>query len=171
MSLDGVVETPDKFVRPNLYEGFDELIGETITEQDAVLLGRKTYDEWSTFWPTSNIEPFASFINNNPKFIVSSSLRKLNWNSSTLIDRDLAGSIAKLKAQSGKTIGVHGSISLVQSLLLMGALDEMRFIQVPVIAGFGRRLLEHSGTPVQMDLKLSRATKTGLQYLVYTPQR
>src|SRR4051812_47111191 len=58
ISLDGVVEAPDTFVRSDLYEDFDPLTAEMIAEQDAVLLGRKTYNEWSVFWPQSTIEPF-----------------------------------------------------------------------------------------------------------------
>ena len=170
ISLDGVVESPDKYVRSDMYEDFPEEVDTALSEQDAVLLGRKIYDEWSIFWPASNIEPFTTFINTTPKFVVSSTLREVNWKSSTLISHDVTGAIAKLKAQSGKTIGVHG-ISLVQSLLLSGALDELRLIQIPVIAGSGRRLLEHGGPPIQLDLQSSRATRTGLNYLVYTPRR
>jgi dihydrofolate reductase len=171
ISLDGVVESPNTFVRPNLYADFPELIRETIAEQDTILLGRKMYHEWSQYWPGSTIEPFASFINNNPKYVVSSTLSKLEWNHSTLLGGDLAGAIGKLKMQPGKMIGVHGSISLVQSLLLAGLLDELRFIQMPAIAGHGRRLLEHQGAALQLDLQHSRTTPTGLQYLIYTPQR
>ena len=170
ITLDGVVESPDKYVHGEMYEDFPEEVDTSLSEQDAVLLGRKIYDEWSGFWPASNIEPFASFINNTPKFVVSSTLQEVNWQSSTLISHDVTGAIAKLKAQSGKTIGVHG-ISLVQSLLLSGALDELRLIQVPVIAGSGRRLLEHGGSAIQLDLQSSRTTRTGLNYLVYTPRR
>lgn len=171
ISLDGVVEAPDKYVRSDLYEDLPDFTDITVSEQDAVLLGRKTYDEWSVFWPGSTIEPFAHFINTTPKFVVSSTLADLRWHSSTLIGHDLAGTIATLKAQPGKSIGVHGSISLVQSLLLAGALDELHFVQVPAIAGSGRRLLEHTGSPVQLNLQSSRATKTGLHYLVYKPLR
>ena len=152
MSLDGVVEAPDKFVRQGLYQDIPNLIGETIGEQDAVLLGRKQYDKWSGFWPESNIQPFAAFINSTPKFVVSHSLQEVQWNASTLIRHDLLAAIADLKSRPGQTIGVHGSISVVQSLLLAGALDEMRFIQFPVIAGNGRRLLEGSQAPLQLDL-------------------
>lgn len=168
ISLDGVVEAPDKYLRSDLYEDLPEL---PLTEQDAVLLGRKQYDEWSIFWPASNIEPFATFINNTAKFVVSGTLQEVNWKYSTLIGDDVIGAIAKLKMQPGKSIGVHGSISLVQALLLAGAVDELHFIQVPVIAGSGRRLLEHGGPPIQLDLQSSRATRTGMQYLVYTPRR
>src|SRR5271154_2944219 len=89
----------------------------------------------------------------------------LEWRHSTLLGRDLAGSIAALKAQPGKDIGVHGSISLVQSLLLAGLLDELPFIQFPAIAGHGRRLLDQPGAARQLDLRYSRATPTGLNYL------
>lgn len=171
ISLDGVVESPDTFVRPDVYADFPELISETIAEQDAVLLGRKMYEEWSQFWPDSKIEPFASFINSNQKFVVSNTLANLEWHHSTLLGGDLAGAITTLKTKPGKTIGVHGSISLVQSLLLMGLLDELCFVQAPVIAGHGRRLLDHQGAAQQLDLQYSRATPTGLQYLVYTPRR
>jgi dihydrofolate reductase len=171
MSLDGVVEAPDTFVRPNVYADFPELMAENIAEQDTVLLGRKMYEEWSQFWPGSTIEPFASFINGHQKFVVSNTLANLEWRHSKLLRGDLADAIATLKAQPGKTIGVHGSISLVQSLLLMGLLDELRLVQAPVIAGHGRRLFEHPGAALQLDLQHSRTTPTGLQYLIYTPRR
>lgn len=170
ISLDGVVESPNLFARPNVFADIPELIRETIAEQDAILLGRKMYQEWSQYWPNSKIEPFASFINTQPKFVVSSTLRILEWRHSTPLSGDLQSAIATLKAQPGKTIGVHGSISLVQSLLLAGLLDELRFIQCPAIVGHGRRLLDHPGAAQQLDLQYSHSTPTGLQYLVYTPR-
>ena len=97
ISLDGVVESPDKFVRPEMYADFPEEVDTALSEQDAVLMGRKIYDEWSVFWPASDIEPFATFINTTPKFVVSSTLREANWQSSTLISHDVAGAIANLK--------------------------------------------------------------------------
>jgi len=69
ISLDGVVEAPNKFVRDDVFKDIIALIGETVAEQDTILLGRKMYEEWSTFWPNSKIEPFASFINNHPKYV------------------------------------------------------------------------------------------------------
>ncbi|TFW32924.1 dihydrofolate reductase family protein [Massilia horti] len=171
ISLDGVVEAPDKYARQELYPDFPDLISQSIFEQDAVLLGRKTYEEWSKFWPTSQIEPFSAFINKTPKFVVSSTLREVTWDRSTLINQDVLGEIAKLKTQSGKAIGVHGSVSLAQSLLLAGLLDELQLVVCPAIAGSGRRLLEHGGAPVQLDLQSTRTTKNGLQFLVYTPRK
>src|SRR3954467_8863607 len=89
----------------DLYEDFDPLTAEMIAEQDAVLLGRKTYDDWSAFWPQSTIEPFATFINDTPKYVVSKTLRSVDWRRSNLITGDLGGEVAALKRKPGKTIG------------------------------------------------------------------
>jgi dihydrofolate reductase len=127
------------------------------------------YEEWSQYWPNSTIEPFATFINNTPKFVLSKTLKALEWRQSTLLAGDLKDEIAGLKGQTGKTIGVHGSISLVQSLLIAGLLDELRFVLFPAIAGQGRRLLSQDGNPVQLSLQSARTTPSGLQYITYTP--
>lgn len=167
ISLDGVVEAPNTFMRPDLYGDIPE---DYIAEQDTALMGRKIYEEWSQFWPDSTIEPFASFINNHPKFVVSSTLRNLGWHNSTLLDGGLEDAIRELKAQPGKTIGAHG-ISLIQSLLLAGLLDELHLTLIPAIAGHGRRLLDHQGEAIQLDLLNARTTPGGLQYLVYAVRR
>jgi dihydrofolate reductase len=169
ISLDGVVEAPNRFVRDDLYADFPSLIGETISQQDAVLLGRCMYEEWSQFWPDAKIEPFATFINSTPKFVVSKTLSTLEWRQSTLLSGRLEDEIAGLKGQSGKAIGVHG-ISLVQSLLIAGLLDEMRFVLVPAVAGCGRRLLSREGDPIQLQLQSARTTPSGLQYITYSPR-
>ena len=95
MSLDGVVEAPDTFVRDGLYDDMIDVLRETIAEQDAILLGRKMFEEWSEFWPTADLEPFASFINEHPKYVVSNTLRSVDaWPHSTLIDGDVADQLA-----------------------------------------------------------------------------
>lgn len=170
MSIDGVVEAPERFVRQALYADFPALVGETIGEQDAVLMGRKIYEDWSVFWPTSDIQPFADFINAVPKFVVSSTLATAYWDGTTILPGPLDDAIATLKAGTGGTIGVHGSISLISTLMVAGHLDEMRFILCPVVAGSGRRLLADSHGPIQFDLESARSTPTGLSYLVYRPR-
>lgn len=169
ISLGGVVEAPDTFVRRELYRDFDPLTAASIAEQDAVLLGRKTYDDWSAFWPHSTIEPFATFINTTPKYVVSTTLQSVDRHQSRLLAGNLGDEIAALKRQPGKTIGVHGSISLVQSLLTAGLLDELRFTLVPAVAGQGRRLLSRDGDPIQLTLDATQATPGGLQYMIFRP--
>jgi len=170
ISLDGVVEAPERFLREDLYEDVSPLIGETIAEQDAVLLGRTTYEAWSAFWPDSPIEPFAGFINGAPKYVVSKTLTTLDWPGSSLISADLHDAVTSLKRQAGRTVGVHGSVSLVQGLLSAGLLDELRLVVCPVIAGEGRRLLSREGEPIQLDLRSARTTPRGLQFLVLRPR-
>jgi dihydrofolate reductase len=170
ISVDGVVEAPDRFLRGDLYQDLDLLNDAAIGEQDAVLLGRKTYEDWSVFWPGSKIEPFATFINTVPKYVASTSLKTLGWPQSILLCGDIHGHIAALKRQDGRAIGIHGSISLVQALLTAGLLDELRFVLCPAIAGHGRRLLSRDGEPIQLDLQSARPTPGGLQYLVFQPR-
>ena len=71
LSLDGVAEQPDEFIT-DFDDVMRENLGRVIATQDSVLLGRRTYDDWAAFWPTSDIEPFASFINGVEKFVVTS---------------------------------------------------------------------------------------------------
>jgi dihydrofolate reductase len=170
MSLDGVVQDPHVFARPELYEEFPALIGETIAEQDAVLMGRTTYAEWAPYWPGSDIQPFAGFINRVPKFVVSSALSDLDWAGSHVLTGAMAESVGALKAGGGGTIGVHGSIGLVSALLSGGLLDELRLIVCPVLAGSGRRLLPEGHEALQLDLLSARSTASGLQYLVCRPR-
>ena len=170
MSLDGVVEDPRRFVRQDVYADILPLIGDTIAEQDAVLLGRKMYQEWSAYWPQSRTEPFASFINRVPKYVVSQTHPALDWQPSHLISGDVRNEIIALKSQKGGTIGVHGSISLTQYLLTQGLLDELRFVLFPAVAGNGRHL-SREGDPIQLDLTATRSMPSGLQMLTYRPRR
>src|SRR5437870_5126997 len=112
ITLDGVVESPDKW-----QEQFDEDMGQAMTEQlasqDAVLLGRVTYQEWASYWPTATDEQFASFINSTPKYVFSTTLESVEaWQNSTLVKGDLAQEIARLRQQPGKNIGTAGSPTL-----------------------------------------------------------
>jgi dihydrofolate reductase len=156
ISVDGVVEAPDRFVRDDAYSDLTPLIEEGIADQDSVLLGRSTYEKWSQFWPDAKIEPFATFINNTPKFVVSKTLKALSWHQSTLLSGRLEDDIADLKNRPGKAIGVHGRIGLVQSLLTANLLDEMRVALCPAVAGQGRHLLSRDGDPIQLHLQSAR---------------
>lgn len=172
ISLDGVVEEPIKFVGRNAAsEDVLKFLGETIAEQDAVLLGRKMYEEWSGFWPKAKLEPFASFINSRQKYVVSSTLNSTHWGPAKILRGPLDQEVAGLKASVGGTIGVHGSVSVVQSLLRAGLIDELRFIQFPVVSGNGRRLLEEASAPIRLHLDHAHKTPNGLQYLTLSPEK
>lgn len=140
LSLDGVAEGPDDFITD-----FDEVMAENlrrvIATQDAVLLGRRTYDEWAQFWPPRTTY-FADFINTTPKLVVTSTPLEHDWAPTSVVGGDVTGSVAELKQRPGGDIGVHGSIALTHSLLEAGLVDELRLVVAPAIRMHGRKLFE-----------------------------
>lgn len=149
LSLDGVAEQPDAFIT-DFDEAMVENLGRVIATQDTVLLGRRTYDEWAAFWPTSGIQPFATFINGVEKFVATSTALEPTWASSAGVDHDLTGFVADLKRRPGGDIGVHGSIALAQSLLAAELVDELRLVIAPAVQARGRRLFDH-GRPARLS--------------------
>ena len=139
VSLDGVAEDPDTFVL-DWDEAMDANLAAVIATQDAVILGRRSYDEWSAFWPGSTIEPFATFINDVAKYVASSTPLGRQWHNATAIEGGLVPFVQNLKNAPGGDIGVHASIAVAQALLAAEAIDEVRLVVAPAIAGGGRRL-------------------------------
>jgi dihydrofolate reductase len=173
-SLDGVVESPDKWQFDHFDEDMMAGMSSHIAREDTVLLGRVTYQEWTHFWPNSTLEPYASHINNTPKYVVSRTLDKVEWgkwNNATLIKGNLAKEIARLKQQPGKNIGVAGSPTLVRSLLQDGLIDELLLMVHPVIVGSGKRLFKDGEALQRLKLVDSKTTRTGVALLTYQPAR
>jgi dihydrofolate reductase len=141
MSLDGVAEAPDGFFT-EWDDALDAAGADWIATQDAVILGRRSYDEWVGFWPGSEIEPFATFINTVPKYVATSTPLDPEWANASAIDGGLVDFVRDLKDRPGGEIGVHASISVAQTLLTAGVVDELRLAIAPTIAGVGRRLLD-----------------------------
>ena len=167
-SLDGVTQDPDRWV----FDFDTELAAHLkilIASQDAVLLGRVTYQEWASYWPTSTNEPFASFINRTPKYLASTALTEVSWQNTTLVKGSPAGLIARLRGQPGQNFGVHGSSRLVRSLLHDGLIDELRLAVPPVIADTGERLFDGHDQMRRMRLAQAQQTSTGVMLLDYHP--
>ncbi len=153
----------------NTEEVLDDFFRQTL-EEDAMLLGRVTYEEWADHWPTSTSEPFASHINGVPKYVVSRSLEAAPWpgnEDATLLKGDLADEINELKQQPGGNIGVHGSPTLVEALLRADVLDEMQLEIYPVLEGEGPRLFKDQGGPRRLRLADSKTTSNGVVILTY----
>ena len=167
ISLDGVTESPDQWQFDHFDEDMMATMGAHIAEVDTVLLGRVTYQEWAPYWPTSTDEPFASHINNTPKYVISTTLDKVEWKNATLIKGNLAEEIARLKQQPGKNIAVEGSPTLVRSLLQNDLLDELTLMLHPVVAGSGKRLFKDGGDLKRLKLVDTKTTRTGVVILTY----
>ena len=141
LSLDGVAEAPDAFIT-DWDDAMDANLAAVIAAQDAVILGRRSYGEWAKFWPDSNIQPFAAFINGVAKFVATSAPLEREWANATVVDGGLVEFVRDLKGRPGGDIGVHASISVAQALLTADVVDELRLVIAPRIAGSGRRLLD-----------------------------
>src|SRR3954453_10137106 len=148
LSLDGVAEAANRFI--TAWDDETDASGvNLIATQEAVILGRRTYDEWAEFWPSSDIQPFASFVNAVPKYVATSTPLDRDWTNSHVIEDGLVDFVRRLKGQPGGDIGVHGSISVTQALLAAGVVDELRLVIAPTIAGSGGRLFD-GVPPIQL---------------------
>jgi dihydrofolate reductase len=164
LSLDGVAEAPDTFFGWD--DALDAELAAVIATQDAVILGRRSYTEWADFWPGSQIEPFATFINRVAKYVATSTPLDREWANTTVIDDGLVEFVRDLKEQRGGDVGVHASISVAQALLAAEVVDELRLVIGPMIAGRGRRLLD--GLPsLQLELIRSETSPTGYLLVDY----
>ena len=171
ISLDGVVEAPDKWHFPYFNDEMGAAVGEAIAASDSMLIGRRTYEEWAAYWPQQDpaSDPFVSIMNETPKYVASTTLDTVEWQNSTLLEGDLAEAVNALKAQPGKNIGMSGSATLVRSLLEAGVLDELRLLVHPIIVGHGKRLFGADGASVPLRLASAQSLATGVQYVVYVP--
>jgi len=171
ISLDGVTESPDQWQFDHFDAEMMAKIGSHIASEDTILLGRVTYQEWAPYWPTSTDEPYASHINNTPKYVVSTTLDKVEWQNSTLVKGSLAEEITRLKQQPGKNIGVAGSPTLVRSLLQDDLLDELTLMIHPVVVGRGKRLFKEGSDLKRLQLVGSQTTSTGVVIATYQPAK
>lgn len=165
-SLDGVAEEPGDW----MFEADDEVfanLAEVIATQDDVLLGRGTYDYWSGYWPTSDVQPFADFVNGTTKHVVTSSPLEVPWSNSVVAEGPLGSYVRRLRETPGGDIGVHGSITLARDLLAADLVDRLELVVVPTLAGSGRSLL--GGASRLRRLRLAKVTRsrTGCVFLGY----
>jgi dihydrofolate reductase len=184
ISVDGVYQGPggpdedgsDGFERGGwLVPHFDDATGafmdEVFEKPDALLLGRRTYDIFAAYWPqmTDGDDPVASRLNELPKYVVSTTLRSADWQNSTIVNGDVVAGIRRLKEQPGRELQVHGSGTLVRTLLEHDLVDELRLLVFPVVVGAGRRLFADAGVATKLRLVDARTTGSGVAIHVYEP--
>jgi dihydrofolate reductase len=169
ITLDGVVESPSShWLLFN--DEMNEVIGAGVAQSDAILLGRNTYLQFAELWPKLGSDvPMADFMNNTPKYIVSSSLTTLDWANSSLVTGDLAEEVAQLKERPGKNIQIPGSPRLVRSLLRDGLLDGLSLMVHPIVLGAGMRLFDEVTNRIGLKLIESRTLSTGVLCVTYQP--
>jgi dihydrofolate reductase len=161
VSVDGVAEAPETFLF-DFDEAMYENLRQVIEAQDTVLLGRRMYDEWAEYWPTSDDQPFADFINTVTKHVATSlPLGDDPWTNSHAIEESVPDFVRELKAGEGRDIGVHGSLTLARSLLEVGLVDDLHLVVAPCIAGTGRKLFAGTSDLRRLTLAASASSPTG----------
>jgi dihydrofolate reductase len=167
ISLDGVIEAPNDWTGPWFNPELGQTVGSLIASQDAMLLGRVSYDEFAAYWPQQTGD-MADTMNGTAKYVVSGTLKSADWQNSTLIPAASAiAEIAGLKQRPGKNIGMTGSATLVSSLLREGLLDELHLFVFPVVLGSGKRLFAAPGGKLPLKLIDSARFDTGVVQLIY----
>jgi dihydrofolate reductase len=174
VSLDGVMEDPggsESFKHSGWTFEIDRGEGTTFKLEetmatDALLLGRVTYEGFAEAWPSRDGE-FADKFNSMPKYVVSSTLERPEWNNSTVLEGDLAAGVAKLKEQYDGEVVVHGSARLVQALLADDLVDELRLMVFPVVLGGGKRLFGETADKKRLQLVGTRTVGDGVLILTY----
>ncbi len=181
VTLDGVMQAPggveeDKengFAQGGWSVGYwDDFMNNVMAEQMGkpydLLLGRKTYEIFAGYWPTSK-DPGAEGLNKAHKYVVSTSLDKLDWQPSTLIKDNVAEEIKKIKQMDGPELQVHGSSNLIQTLLKNDLVDEIKLKIFPVTIGQGKRLFGEGTKPQSFKLVDSKVSPKGVIVAIYQP--
>lgn len=178
VTLDGVMQAPGGpnedsegdfqhggWLVPYFDGKFEESMNEWTKRADAFLLGRKTYEIFAASWPNST-DP-DEVLNLRPKFVASRTLESLTWNNSHLLTGDIVQEVARLKAQDGGEIQVHGSGNLIQTLLQHDLVDTLRIWQFPVVLGIGKRLFAEGTIARSFRLVDTQLNTTGAVLHVY----
>jgi dihydrofolate reductase len=167
ISLDGVVEAPHEWHFPYFDDAMGRIVGQGMESARAFLLGRRLYDEWSEYWPAQGDEDFGGFINNLPKYVVTSRpLGDEPWTNSTAITTDHVAAVRELKDATEGDIQMSGCATTVRWLIANGLLDELALLVHPIAVAQGQRLFEDTGT-VPLRLMSSETLDTGVLHLRY----
>lgn len=181
ISLDGVMQAPGGpeedtsggfkyggWTVPYADEFSGRIMGKQMSMPFDLLLGRKTYDLFASYWPKQNPKGrVAAPFNKATKYVVSHSSPKLTWEKSTLIDGDVVQKLKDLKQQAGPMLQVHGSANLIQTLLKDDLVDELWLKIYPVTLGPGKRLFAEGAVPTAFELIESQASPKGVIFANY----
>lgn len=181
ISLDGVMQAPGRpdedtrggFERggwaiPQMDEVIGKVMGEGMASGGALLFGRRTYEDLYGYWPKQKDNPFTEVLNKVQKYVASTTLKEpLPWSNSTLLQGDAAKTVAKLKKQPGKDIGVLGSGKLVQTLMQHHLVDRLQLLIHPLVLGSGHRLFANGSPFTTLRLVDSTTSTTGVMIANY----
>jgi dihydrofolate reductase len=183
LTLDGVMQAPgrpDEDVRGGFDRGgwalpyndpvMGRMMGRGMAQAGALLLGRRTYEDFASVWPHRKDNPFTEVLDNAQKYVASTTLTgPLPWQNSTLLEGDAADAVADIKQQPGPDLAILGSGELIQSLRRRNLIDEYVLLIHPLVIGSGRRLFPDGAPPADLRLVDSVTTTTGVMIATYQP--
>jgi dihydrofolate reductase len=146
-------------------------IREVIAGEFDLLLGRRTYEIWASYWPHHDDNPIGQAFNRATKHVVTRTMARLDWNNSQLLGPDTVNELLRLKESSGPALHVWGSSNLLQTLIAADLVDEHRLWVFPLVLGHGRRLFENGVPPHGLKLVGTRNTPMGVQINTYRTKR
>jgi dihydrofolate reductase len=181
LTLDGVMQAPgrpDEDTRDGFTHGGWALPrGDSVAqalgdfgEVGGLLFGRRTYQDFFSFWPNQTNNPFTAMLDNAQKYVASATLAEpLPWRNSTLLKGDAAEAVAKLKRELDKNLLIMGSGELIRSLMRRSLVDEYALLIHPLVLGAGRRLFADGGPTAEFQLVDAKTTGTGVVIAHYRP--
>jgi dihydrofolate reductase len=174
VTLDGYYEGPNgEFDWPNIDEEFNEFSVSQLNDIDILLFGRVTYEGMASYWPTPEAHEYdpaiAHAMNTIPKIVFSTTLGSADWQNTTLVKKNVAETVSKLKQEPGKHLAVFGSPDLTVSLLREGLVDELRVMVQPILLGAGKSLFRTLEGRVPLELQQTTTFRSGNVLLTYRP--
>lgn len=177
ITLDGVIEATGGWFAPAGEEtdvdnsDIETTLREHMEAQDALLLGRNTFESFRGYWPqqTDDTTSITDHLNKIQKYVMSSTMQEPEWENTTVLQGSLEDEVRALKAGPGKDIGITGSISVVRDLITAGLVDEYRLFVYPVVLGRGERLFADATEVPELRLLETKPFRSGVVLLSYRP--
>jgi dihydrofolate reductase len=168
-TLDGVIEEPTWTREYSFDPKMGEAIGAMMGSCKVLLLGRRTFEMFAPAWSgrTAEEDPGAPFMNESPKYVVSSTLQSAEWNNSTILGPYEPEAIRAVKDRADGDIYVSGSGTLVRAMLADGLVDELHLFVYPLALGAGQRLFADGGPTAKFALAQTDAYENGVVHLAY----
>lgn len=178
LTFDGVMQAPggpdeDRdgdfayggWLSPFWSEQAGAVVDESLERLDALLLGRRTYEIFAGFWPqVDDTDAVAARFRRVPKYVVSTTLRDPEWSGSEVVSGDVVSGIGELKQRPGQELQVHGSATLIQTLLAHDLVDELAIFRAPVVLAGGKRLFGSGTRPATYEIAGHRVLPNGVTF-------
>lgn len=150
------------------FDDDDSTVAEELAAADALVLGRKTYEIFASYWPTASEDnSFTEPMNSIDKYVASRSVDPVNWQHSTLLEGDAADAVGELKQEPGGDLLVFGSGELVQTLMADRLVDDYKLMVHPLVLGTGKRLFREGAARTDLELVDTSTTGNGVVILHY----